>query len=132
MSKDKIRIIVIDDMKTSRFVIIKYLGQMGFTNYDEANDGDQALDMINKAVAEGNPYTLILSDWNMPNMLGIDLLKAVRANPATKNTKFIMLTSETEKENIVSAIKAGTNNYASKPFTLEVLKEKINKVLEIA
>lgn len=131
MSKENIRVIVIDDMKTSRFVIIKYITQMGFTNFDEASDGDEALEMINKAVADGNPYQLVLSDWNMPNMQGIDLLKALRSNPTTKDVKFIMLTSETEKSNIIEAIQSGTNNYASKPFTKEVLEEKIKKALEI-
>lgn len=117
------KILVVDDFSTMRRIIKNILKQIGFTNIDEAENGQIALSKI----GEGN-YDLVVSDWNMPEMTGIELLKMVRANETTKDLPFLMVTAEAKKENVVEAVKAGVNNYIVKPFTAEVLQEKISKI----
>ncbi|MHB1645749.1 MAG: chemotaxis response regulator CheY [bacterium] len=117
------KILVVDDFSTMRRIIKNILKQIGFTDIDEAENGQVALSKIND-----NNYDLVVSDWNMPEMTGIELLKAVRANEAIKDTPFLMVTAEAKKENVVEAVKAGVNNYIVKPFTAEVLQEKIEKI----
>jgi len=126
MSIDKnMRILVIDDYKTMRRIIINLLSQLGFSNVDEAADGESAL----KKITEG-PYGLIVSDWNMEPMDGYTLLQKVRAldDAAKKVVPFIMVTAESKPENIVKAKQAGVNNYIVKPFTADTLKKKLSAV----
>ncbi|MCL6120246.1 MAG: chemotaxis response regulator CheY [Deltaproteobacteria bacterium] len=118
------RILVVDDFSTMRRIIKNILKQIGFTNVDEAENGQAALAKI----GDGGNYDFVISDWNMPEMTGIELLKQVRANEATKDLPFLMVTAEAKKENVVEAVKAGVNNYIVKPFTAEVLQEKISKI----
>lgn len=123
VNKD-IGILVVDDYLTMRRIVRSTLSQLGFSNIQEAKDGVEALEKIN-----ANKFDLIISDWNMPNMMGIDLLKAVRSNEKLKSVPFIMVTAEAEKENIIEAAKAGVSNYVLKPFTADSLSEKIEAVL---
>lgn len=119
------KILVIDDFPTMRRIIKNLLKEIGYENVDEAEDGDVALDKL-----KGGGFDFVVSDWNMPNMTGLDLLKAVRAEAGIKDIPFLMVTAEAAKENIVLAVEAGVNNYIVKPFTAAVLKEKIGKILE--
>jgi two-component system chemotaxis response regulator CheY len=121
-----IKILVVDDFPTMRRIVKNLLKQLGFENIDEAEDGVQAL----KKLQTGD-YGLVISDWNMPNMEGIDLLKNIRqsAEPL-KNIPFLMVTAEAEKEKVIEAIKAGVDNYIVKPFTAELLTEKLSKIAE--
>ncbi|MDF2953988.1 MAG: CheY-like RECdomain [Thermodesulfobacterium sp.] len=118
-----IKILVVDDFATMRKIIKNILTQLGFRDIIEADDGTTALELLKKQKVD-----LIISDWNMPKMSGIDLLKAVRADENLKDIKFIMVTAEAQKENVVEAIKHGVNQYVVKPFTPETLKEKLEKV----
>ncbi|MGD1075410.1 MAG: chemotaxis response regulator CheY [Thermodesulfovibrionales bacterium] len=121
----KMKILVIDDFSTMRRIVKNILKQLGFENIEEAEDGAQAYSKLQKG-----GFGFVVSDWNMPNMDGIELLKKVRSDPALKETPFLMVTAEAEKEKVVEAIKSGVNNYIVKPFTAEVLKEKMDKIFE--
>jgi two-component system, chemotaxis family, chemotaxis protein CheY len=118
------RILIVDDFKTMLKIIRSLLKQLGFNNVDEAADGTEALAQIAQ-----NQYDLIISDWNMEPMSGIDLLKAVRANPATKSIPFIMITAESKTENVILAKQAGVSNYIVKPFNADTLADKMTAVL---
>ena len=118
------RILVVDDFLTMRRIIINLLRQLGFNNVVEAADGKQALDRVHEEQID-----LIVSDWNMPNMTGIEFLKHVRADEKYKSTPFIMVTAEGKKENVVAAVHAGVSNYIVKPFNAATLKEKMSKVI---
>lgn len=122
----EIKVLVVDDFPTMRRIVKNLLKQIGFENIDEAEDGVQALNKLKS----GN-YGLVVSDWNMPSMEGIDLLRNIRqeAEPL-KNIPFLMVTAEAEKEKVIEAIKAGVDNYIVKPFTAEVLKEKLEKIAD--
>ena len=121
-----IKVLVVDDFPTMRRIVKNLLKQLGFENIDEAEDGGQALQRL-----RGGNYGLVISDWNMPNMEGIELLRNVRkeADPL-KNIPFLMVTAEAEKEKVIEAIKAGVDNYIVKPFTAEILKEKLEKIAD--
>lgn len=121
----KIKVLVVDDFPTMRRIVKNLLKQLGFENIDEAEDGMAAL-----AKLKNGGYGLVVSDWNMPNMEGIDLLRAVRTEAVVKDIPFLMVTAEAEKEKVIEAIKAGVDNYIVKPFTAEVLKEKLEKIAE--
>jgi len=121
----KMRILVVDDFSTMRRILKNILKQIGYTDIEEAEDGNGALAKLRQ-----DKYDLVVSDWNMPNMSGLDLLKAIRADSALNGTPVLMVTAEAKKENVVEAIKAGVNNYVVKPFTAEVLREKIEKVFD--
>lgn len=123
------KILVVDDMVTMRKIIKTQLGKLGYTDITEADDGTTAVESIKTAAATGQNYEMIICDWNMPKMTGLDLLKAVRSTASIANTPFIMITAEAEQKNIIEAIKAGVNNYIVKPFTPDTLSEKIKKVL---
>jgi len=123
VSKD-MAILIVDDYKTMLRIVRSLLQQLGFTNVDEATDGKSAFDMI-----AARPYGLVISDWNMQPVTGLELLKQVRANAPTANLPFIMVTAEARTENVVAARQAGVNNYIIKPFTQQVLKQKIAAVL---
>lgn len=121
-----IKVLVVDDFPTMRRIVKNLLKQLGFENIDEAEDGVQALKKL-----QAGEYGLVISDWNMPNMEGIDLLKNVRqsAEPL-RSIPFLMVTAEAEKEKVIEAIKAGVDNYIVKPFTAELLTEKLSKIAE--
>ncbi len=125
MPDPNMRILVVDDFSTMRRIVKSIVKQLGFNNVDEAEDGKQALEML-----KGGKYGFVVSDWNMPNMTGIDLLRAIRADPGLKDTPVLMVTAETEKQIVVDAIQAGVNNYVVKPFTPQVFEEKMNKIFE--
>ncbi len=125
MSFDKnLPILIVDDYKTMLRIIRNLLKQLDFNNIDEATDGSMAL-----AKLKDKPYGLVISDWNMQPMTGLDLLRAVRADAALKGLPFIMITAESKTENVVAAKEAGVNNYIVKPFNAETLKAKISSVL---
>jgi two-component system, chemotaxis family, chemotaxis protein CheY len=121
----KIRILIVDDFATMRKVIRNLLKQVGFDNIIEAENGEAAL-----VVLKSQKIDFVISDWNMPNMTGLELLKAVRADGELGKMPFLMVTAEALKDNVVEAVKAGDNNYIVKPFTAEILNEKIEKILE--
>lgn len=120
-----IKILIVDDFSTMRRIIKNLLRDLGFTNTAEADDGLTALPMLQN----GN-YDLLVTDWNMPGMQGIDLLKAVRADPKLAHMPVLMVTAEQKKEQIIEAAKAGVNGYIVKPFTAQTLKEKLDKIFE--
>ncbi len=117
------KVLVVDDFATMRRIVKGVLKQLGFSNIIEAEDGSAALDTLKK-----ENIGLIVSDWNMPKMTGLDLLKAVRSDENLKQTPFIMVTAEGQKENVIEAVKAGVSNYIVKPFTPETFNEKLAKV----
>jgi len=126
MDVDKnIKILLVDDFATMRKVIKNLLKQSGYNNIVEAEDGVDALKVL-----KAEKVDFVISDWNMPNMTGLELLKAVRADSDLSGLPFLMVTAEGLKENVVVAVKAGVNNYIVKPFTAEVLNEKIKKIIE--
>ena len=118
-----IKVLVVDDFATMRRIVKGVLKQLGFNSIVEAEDGTSALDTLKK-----EKVGLIVSDWNMPKMTGLDLLKAVRGDDGLKEIPFIMVTAEGQKENVVEAVKAGVSNYIVKPFTPETFNEKLEKV----
>lgn len=124
------RFLVIDDFSTMRKIVKKTLLEMGFNSVHEAEDGQIAWGLLEKAKAEGKPYHFIVSDWNMPNMQGIDLLKLCRADATYGKTPFIMVTAESEQKQIIDAIKAGCTEYIVKPFSASSIKEKVTKIYE--
>ena len=128
MFQPDIRILVVDDMMTMRKLVKKALSELGFSNIVEAPDGEQAWAKINDMVSANTPFQLIVSDWNMPNMKGIDLLKKVRGLAAMKAVPFLLLTAESEKDQVVEAMAAGVSEYLLKPFTKETLGEKLRLV----
>jgi two-component system chemotaxis response regulator CheY len=119
-----IKVLVVDDFATMRRIVKGVLKQLGFSNIIEAEDGNAALGELKK-----EKFGLIVSDWNMPNMSGLDLLRAVRGDTDLKTIPFIMVTAEGQKENVIEAVKAGVSNYIVKPFTPETFGEKLQKVL---
>jgi len=120
-----LKILIVDDFATMRKVIRNLLKQGGFENVAEAEDGAVALKVL-----KSQPFDFVISDWNMPNMSGLELLKAVRADEELKGLPFLMVTAEALKDNVVAAVKAGVSNYIVKPFTAEVLNEKIEKIVK--
>ncbi|MBE9532396.1 MAG: chemotaxis response regulator CheY [Proteobacteria bacterium] len=124
MADLNMKILLVDDFSTMRRIIKNLLKDIGYTNVEEAADGNLALDML-----KSDTFEFVISDWNMPNMTGIELLKAVRADDNLKGVPFLMVTAEAKPENVTEALQAGVNNYIVKPFTSAVLKEKIDKIL---
>ena len=120
----KMNVLIVDDYKTMLRIEDNLLRQIGFTNVEEALGGPPALEKLKQ-----KKFGLILSDWNMEPMTGIELLRNVRANPETKDTPFIMVTAEGKVENVVAAKAAGVNNYIVKPFNATTLKQKVAAVL---
>jgi two-component system chemotaxis response regulator CheY len=117
------KILVVDDFQTMRRIIKNYLRQLGFNNVEEAEDGDVALEKLKES-----EFDFVITDWNMPKMTGIDLLKKIRAANNFKTIPVLIITAEAEKENVVQAAQAGVNDYIVKPFTPEVLQTKIEKI----
>ncbi len=124
VSRD-INILVVDDFATMRKIVRGGLKQMGFNNIVEAEDGQIALQKL-----EHGEFNLIISDWNMPNMMGIDFLKAVRADAKYKSVPFLMITAEGKKENVLEAAKAGVSNYIVKPFTPQAFEDKLELIFK--
>jgi len=120
-----IKILIVDDFSTMRRIIKNLLRDLGYTNTAEADDGQTALPMLQN----GN-FDFLVTDWNMPGMSGIDLLKAVRADDRLKDLPVLMVTAEAKRDQIIAAAQAGINGYIVKPFTAAVLKEKIEKIFE--
>lgn len=121
-----LKVLVIDDFATMRKIEKNILGQLGIKNVDEADDGSTALPKM-----QANHYDIVLLDWNMPNMTGLELLKAMRAEDGLKNVPVIMVTAESLKDNVIAAAQAGVNDYVVKPFTAATLEEKMKKVLKL-
>jgi len=117
-------VLIVDDYKTMLRIIRNLLKQLEFDNVEEATDGQEAL-----AKLRAGHFGLVISDWNMQPMTGLDLLKEVRADARLKDTPFIMVTAESKTENVIAAKQAGVSNYIVKPFNAETLREKIEKVL---
>lgn len=124
MKKD-IKILVVDDFSTMRRIIKNLLRDLGFTNVDEADDGKTALPILKQGGID-----FLITDWNMPGMTGIELLKKVREDPELASIPVLMVTAEAKREQIIAAAQAGVNGYVVKPFTAAVLKEKIDKIFE--
>ncbi|HEX7768097.1 MAG TPA: chemotaxis response regulator CheY [Nitrospira sp.] len=117
------KILVVDDMSTMRRIVKNILKQLGFSNMEEAENGQEALQKLRT-----EPFGFVVSDWNMPVMPGIEMLRAIRADEKLKHIPVLMVTAEAQKENLIEAIQAGVNNYVVKPFTAETMQEKINKI----
>lgn len=119
------KILIVDDFSTMRRIIKNLLRDLGFNNTKEADDGTTALPML-----KNGDFDFLVTDWNMPEMHGLDLLKAVRANPELASLPVMMVTAESKRDQIVEAAQAGVNGYIVKPFTAQILKEKIEKIFE--
>ncbi|MCZ6801816.1 MAG: chemotaxis response regulator CheY, partial [Nitrospirae bacterium] len=118
-----LKVLVVDDMSTMRRIVKNVLKQIGYTDLHEAEDGQVGL----RKLKEGG-FGLVVSDWNMPVMSGIELLRAIRADPDIKHLPVLMVTAEAQKENIIEAVQAGVSNYVVKPFTADALLEKLQKI----
>ncbi|MDK2743988.1 MAG: chemotaxis response regulator CheY [Nitrospira sp.] len=119
------KILVVDDMVTMRRIVKNILKQLGFANLEEAENGQEALQKL-----RADTYGFVVSDWNMPVMTGIDMLRAIRADEKLKATPVLMVTAEAQQSNLVEAVQAGVSNYIVKPFTAETLQEKIAKIFK--
>jgi len=119
------RVLVVDDFSTMRRIIKNILRQLGFTNIIEADDGTTAWETLNK-----DKIDFVISDWNMPKMTGLELLRKVRSSEAYGATPFLMVTAEAQQENIIEAVQAKVSNYIVKPFTAETLGQKIDKIFD--
>ncbi|MBF0298073.1 MAG: response regulator [Oligoflexia bacterium] len=126
--KPNMKLLIVDDMSTMRKIIKNMLSQIGFKNITEADDGRKALEIIESAHKLGDPVEFILSDWNMPDLNGLDFLKILKQSEAHKNIPFLMITAEAEQGNVMIAVKSGVDNFIVKPFSAQVLKEKIEKI----
>lgn len=127
MAVDKsLRILIVDDQDTVLELLREILRKLGLRNVDTAKDGAKALEMLRGAV---DPYGLVLSDWNMRPVTGLQLLQAVRADPGLAQTPFIMITGEASKDRVVTAIDAGTTSFIVKPFSLDAVKKRLSAVL---
>lgn len=122
--KRGMKILVVDDFPTQRKLMKRSLQSLGFENVKEAGDGVDALEKLQQ-----EEFEFIICDWNMPRMMGIDLLRAVRADTKLKGLPFLMVTAEAKRENIIEAAKAGVSNYIAKPFTVEDLQDKMRAIL---
>lgn len=120
-----IKILIVDDFSTMRRILKNILKQLGFKNLVEADDGTTAWDVL-----ESQKIDLIISDWNMPKMTGLELLKKVRASTHYNKAPFLMVTAEAQKQNVIEAVQAGVSNYVVKPFTAEAISDKLKKILK--
>ena len=125
MTDLSMRILVVDDFSTMRRIVRQLLKEIGFTNIEEAEDGAMALSKLRM-----EPFAFVVSDWNMPNMTGIDLLRAIRGDDSLKHLPVLMVTAEARKENIIEAAQAGASGYIVKPFTAATLDETLKKILK--
>lgn len=118
-------ILVVDDFPTMRRIVRSLLKELGYTNVDEAEDGQEALSKL-----RGGGFDFVVSDWNMPNLDGLEMLKQIRGDANLSSLPVLMVTAEAKKENIIAAAQAGANGYVVKPFTAATLEEKLNKIFE--
>jgi len=125
MVDKNMKFLVVDDFSTMRRIVRNLLKELGFTNVDEAEDGVVALHKL-----QNGDFEFVVSDWNMPNMTGIELLRNIRADAKLKGLPVLMVTAEAKKENIIEAAQAGASGYVVKPFTAATLEEKLNKIFE--
>lgn len=125
MADKNMRILVVDDFPTMRRIVRSLLKELGLTNVEEAEDGKDGLSKL-----RGGNFEFVVSDWNMPNLDGLEMLKQIRADDALKHLPVLMVTAEAKKENIIAAAQAGANGYVVKPFTAATLEEKLNKIFE--
>ncbi len=125
MSQSNLKFLVVDDFATMRRIIRNLLKELGFNNVDEAEDGVNALQKL-----RNDHFDFVVSDWNMPNMTGIDLLRNIRADENLKGLPVLMVTAEAKKENIIAAAQAGASGYVVKPFTAATLDEKLKKIFQ--
>ena len=123
MANAKMKILVVDDFPTMRRIVRNALKQLGYENVFEAEDGADAFEKL-----QAGNIDFVVTDWNMPNMNGLDLLKSIRGNDTLKDMPVLLVTAEAEKENIVQAAQAGVSGYIVKPFTAEVMGQKIDKI----
>lgn len=123
MANLNMKILIVDDFSTMRRIIRNILKQIGYSDIHDAEDGTQAITKL-----KSDRFDFVISDWNMPNMSGLDLLKAIRTDADLKDTKFLMVTAEAMQENVIAAVQAGVNNYIVKPFTAETMKERIDRI----
>lgn len=121
----KIKFLVVDDFSTMRRIVRNLLKELGYVHVDEAEDGAIALQKL-----RNGEFDFVVSDWNMPNMDGLQLLQAVRADPGLRHLPVLMITAEAKKENIIAAAQSGANGYIVKPFTAATLNEKLGKIFE--
>jgi two-component system chemotaxis response regulator CheY len=121
----EMKFLIVDDFSTMRRMVKSVLNELGYSNVTEADDGSTALPLLR----DGN-FDFLITDWNMPGMPGLELLKAVRANAKLAKLPVLMLTAEAKRNQIVEAAQAGVNGYVIKPFTADVLKKKLTKILE--
>lgn len=119
------KILIVDDFSTMRRIIKNLLHDLGYDNSHEADDGTSALPLL-----KGGSFDFLITDWNMPGMQGIDLLRAVRSDPKLKSLPVLLVTAEARRDQIVMAAEAGVNGYIVKPFTAQTLKEKIDRIFE--
>ncbi|MBX5461673.1 MAG: response regulator [Steroidobacteraceae bacterium] len=118
------RFLVVDDFAPMREIIRKVLNELGYHHIQEANDGATALPLL-----QSQPFDLLITDWNMPKLPGIDLLRTVRSTPALAQLPVLMVTAEVKREQIIAATQAGVNGYIIKPFTAKALADKVHKIL---
>lgn len=119
----KMRILVVDDFSTMRRIVKNILKQLGYTNVVDADDGSSAWEVLNK-----DKIDFVISDWNMPTMSGLELLKKIRNSEEFSDLPFLMVTAEAQQENIIEAVQAGVSNYIVKPFTADAIEQKIDKI----
>ncbi|HMS85427.1 MAG TPA: chemotaxis response regulator CheY [Nitrospira sp.] len=119
------KILIVDDMVTMRRIVKNVLKQLGFSNIDEAENGQDGLQKL-----KSSKYDFVVSDWNMPVMTGIDMLRAIRADEQLKTIPVLMVTAEAQQKNLVEAVQAGVSNYIVKPFTAETMQEKLAKIFK--
>ncbi|HEY6612151.1 MAG TPA: chemotaxis response regulator CheY [Pseudomonas sp.] len=125
MADKSMSMLVVDDFPTMRRIVRSLLKELGFNNVEEAEDGQDALNKL-----RSGKFEFVVSDWNMPNLDGLDMLKQIRADDSLKHLPVLMVTAEAKKENIIAAAQAGANGYVVKPFTAAILEEKLNKIFE--
>ncbi len=124
-AEPSMKIMVVDDMSTMRRIIKNVFKQINFTNIQEAENGQQALEML-----RGETFQFVIADWNMPVMTGLELVKAMRADSKLRDIPVLMVTAESQHENLIQAVQAGVNGYIAKPFTAEALQEKMSKIFK--
>lgn len=125
MADPNMKFLVVDDFSTMRRIVRNLLKELGFSNVQEAEDGVEALKKLRE-----EKFDFVVSDWNMPNMTGIDLLRAIRADANLKHLPVLMVTAEAKRENIIEAAQAGASGYVVKPFTAATLDEKLKKIFQ--
>ncbi len=126
MGIENTRFLVVDDFSTMRRIVRNLLKELGFANVQEAEDGVDALNKL-----RNDPFDFVVTDWNMPNMTGIELLQAIRTDASLKHLPVLMVTAEAKKENIIAAAQAGASGYVVKPFTAATLDEKLKKIFAV-